>query len=99
MWTRGYRNPEEARTSSDVLLTQGVLPAPNHLLRGKLGVRPPGSTLSSACLLPDKLLTPKVHCWDPPDPWHFMSRGGSDERVSDMSRQRRLFKTNSCSSL
>lgn len=46
-----------------------------------------------------KLLTPKVHCWDPPDPWHFMSRGGSEERVSDISRQRRLFKTNSCSSL
>lgn len=50
-------------------------------------------------LSPVRFLTPKVHCWEPPDPWHFMSRGGSDERVSDISRQRRLFKTNSCSSL
>lgn len=46
----------------------------------------------------ERFLTPSVHCWDPPDPWHFMSRGGSEERISDMSKHNRPAKINSCSS-
>lgn len=70
----------------------GALLAQNPFYRQNRSPPAPSTPLS-------QLLTPKVHCWDPPDPWHFMSRGGSDDRVSDMSRQRRLLKTSSCSSL
>lgn len=42
---------------------------------------------------------PKGPLLDPPDPWHFMSCGGSDDWISDISRQWRLLNTRSNSSL
>lgn len=42
-------------------------------------------------------LTPRLHCCDPPEPWHFMSRGGSEVLTSDTSRHSRPART-SCPS-
>lgn len=45
-----------------------------------------------------QLFFPSVHCWDPPEPWHFMRRGGSEERISDMSKHSSPARINSRSS-